>query len=117
MPRRRRPTDRPGVAIRFDDVDVQARRAQRARRRVDLTIGAGEHVAIVGRSGAGKSTLVGLLLGWRRHPHGTVLVDGEPLDGRAARRAAPLTRPGSIRRSTSGTDRSSTTCATAIPVA
>ncbi|MBK8086468.1 MAG: ATP-binding cassette domain-containing protein [Devosia sp.] len=31
---------------------------------IDLTIEAGEHVAIVGPSGAGKSSLLGLLLGW-----------------------------------------------------
>ena len=75
---------------------------------------AGEHVAIVGRSGAGKSTLAGLLLGWRTPTRGTVLVDGEPLDRRAARRRCDERRRGSIPRSTSGTDRSSTTCATAI---
>jgi len=48
---------------------------------VDLTVNAGEHVAIVGRSGAGKSSLVGLLLGWRRPAAGAVLIDGALLDG------------------------------------
>ncbi len=46
---------------------------------VDLTVSAGEHVAIVGRSGAGKSSLVGLLLGWRTPAAGEVRVDGLPL--------------------------------------
>jgi len=48
---------------------------------VSLAIGAGEHVAIVGRSGAGKSTLVGLLFGWHTPAAGAVRVDGEPLAG------------------------------------
>lgn len=46
---------------------------------VELTIEAGNHVAIVGASGAGKSSLVGLLLGWHRPAVGQVLVDGKPL--------------------------------------
>lgn len=48
---------------------------------LDLEIGAGEHVAIVGASGAGKSSLVGLLLGWHRASAGEVCVDGAPLHG------------------------------------
>jgi len=48
---------------------------------IDLTIAAGEHVAIVGASGAGKSSLLGLLLGWHRPASGRVLVGGEPLEG------------------------------------
>ena len=47
---------------------------------IDVEIGAGEHVAIVGESGAGKSSLVGLLLGWLRPASGTLSVDGRPLD-------------------------------------
>jgi len=43
---------------------------------VDLTIEAGEHIAVVGRSGAGKSTLVGLLLGWVRPREGELRIDG-----------------------------------------
>ena len=48
---------------------------------VTVSIGAGEHVAVVGRSGAGKSSLAGLLLGWSAPSSGAVLVDGEPLVG------------------------------------
>ncbi len=47
---------------------------------VDLTIRAGERVAIVGPSGAGKSSLVGVLLGWLYVSEGRVLVDRRPLD-------------------------------------
>ncbi len=48
---------------------------------LNLTIAAGEHIAIVGPSGAGKSSLVGLLLGWQQPASGQLLVDGEPLLG------------------------------------
>ena len=52
---------------------------------INLDIAAGDHVAIVGRSGSGKSSLVGLLLGWRRHTDGSLLVDGAALDVRSLR--------------------------------
>ena len=52
---------------------------------VDLAIGAGEHIAIVGRSGAGKSTLVASLLGLIAPREGAVLVDGAPLDADSLR--------------------------------
>lgn len=46
---------------------------------IDLTIQAGEAVAIVGPSGSGKSTLLGLLAGLDRPSEGEVLVDGRSL--------------------------------------
>jgi len=48
---------------------------------INLKIGAGEHLAIVGLSGAGKSSLVGLLLGWHRPTRGQIKVDNQILDG------------------------------------
>ncbi|MEZ4860194.1 MAG: ATP-binding cassette domain-containing protein [Caldilineaceae bacterium] len=50
---------------------------------INLTIAAGEHIAIVGASGAGKSSLVGLLLGWQRAAQGEVRIDGALLTGEA----------------------------------
>jgi ATP-binding cassette subfamily B protein len=69
-------------AICFENVSVQQAGNQVLAVEA-LAIAAGEHVAIVGGSGAGKSSLVGLLLGWYQSNTGVVLVDGEPLAGRA----------------------------------
>ncbi len=46
---------------------------------VNLSIGRGEWIALVGPTGSGKSTLVDLLLGLLRTTEGTVCVDGEPI--------------------------------------
>ncbi len=46
---------------------------------LNLTIAAGEYVAILGRSGCGKSTLVRLLLGLERPRVGSITYDGNDL--------------------------------------
>ena len=67
---------------------------------MDLTIRAGEYVAIVGKSGCGKSTLVRLLLGFETPEKGAVYYDGKDmasLDLRSLRRRiGAVTQDGSL---------------------
>lgn len=49
-------------------------------RQIDLSVEAGEHIAIVGPNGAGKSTLASLILGLYRPWSGRFLADGIPYD-------------------------------------
>ncbi|MFE3827059.1 ATP-binding cassette domain-containing protein [Streptomyces sp. NPDC059092] len=58
--------------------------------RLDLTVGPGEHLAVVGPSGIGKSTLTGVLAGLLTPGEGTVLLSGQPVAGRTARDLAGL---------------------------
>lgn len=46
---------------------------------VDLTIGAGERIGVVGRSGSGKSTLVKLILRFYDCEGGRILIDGQDI--------------------------------------
>src|SRR4051794_20184051 len=68
----------------------------RAARRVldgaDLTVGAGEVVAILGRSGSGKSTLLHLIGGLDRPEAGRIEVAGERVDGLSEQRLSALRR-------------------------
>jgi len=56
--------------------------------RLDLSIAAGERLAILGRNGAGKSTLLSTLAGLRKPAAGAVLLDGEDVAQMPPRRAA-----------------------------
>lgn len=57
-------------------------------RALDLTLRAGERLAILGRNGAGKSTLLSVLAGLRAPQSGDVLIKGEHYATLGARKSA-----------------------------
>ncbi len=65
--------------IRFENVSFHYGRASGVIDNLNLDIGAGEKVGIVGRSGAGKSTLVNLLLRFYDVEKGRILIDGQDI--------------------------------------
>ncbi|WP_419864256.1 ABC transporter ATP-binding protein [Candidatus Poriferisodalis sp.] len=109
LPQRRGPTrGSAGMEVRFDDVrfaygteTIGGVRGTASADRdaplvfdgLDLRIGAGERVAIVGRTGCGKSTLARLLMRFYSLGGGTISVDGydvNDLTGESLRRAVGL---------------------------
>jgi ATP-binding cassette subfamily C protein len=79
----RPPTDAsagPGTRLRLHGVTFRyGVGARPVLRDTDLTVGPGDHLAVVGPSGAGKSTLAGLLCGMLRPDEGTVCYDDVPV--------------------------------------
>jgi len=61
-----------------------------ALRDVDLRLGRGEVLGLIGDNGAGKSTLIKVLTGFTRPDAGTLSIDGEPVQLRSVRHARQL---------------------------
>ncbi len=59
---------------------------------VDLTVGAGQFTAIMGKSGSGKSTLLGIVAGLEKPDEGEVVVMGQKLSGMSDNDMATLRR-------------------------
>lgn len=76
-----------GIAKRYIGGDGVALDVLRG---VDLTVGAGEMVAIVGESGSGKSTLLHILGGLDRPTAGEVLLGGSPISSRTDEQLAAM---------------------------
>ena len=64
----------------------------RALRGVDMTVAAGEFVAVMGPSGCGKSTLLNLVAGLDVPDEGTIAIAGEPVTGRTEDELARMRR-------------------------
>ncbi len=71
-----------GLRRRYADVDVVSG--------LDLDVGAGQALALVGSNGSGKSTVLRCVTGADTPTEGTVTWDGEPLDERKASVRAAL---------------------------
>lgn len=69
----------PGREVVFEGVRFAYRAGVEVLPRLDLTLNAGETVAVVGSTGAGKSTLAKLLARFYDPTEGRVLLDGVPL--------------------------------------
>jgi ATP-binding cassette subfamily B protein RaxB len=63
-----------GVSFRYADTEPEVLSG------ADLTVEAGEFVALTGPSGGGKTTLLKIMLGLFEPTQGRVLIDGTPLD-------------------------------------
>src|SRR6201985_1515005 len=84
--------DRTVLPVRGLTKEVGSGRArQQILRGVDLDVGAGEMVAVLGRSGSGKSTLLNLLGGLDRPDSGRIAVAGEEIT-RSSERALDRVR-------------------------
>jgi len=70
----------------------EGRAARRILDGTDLSVEAGEIVAILGRSGSGKSTLLHLIGGLDRADAGTITVAGEPVTGATEKELSALRR-------------------------
>lgn len=83
--------ERPGAAGRIELRDVRVSFAARGGDRLialdglDLTVGAGEVVALIGPNGSGKSTLLRVVAGLLTPELGTVMLDGQPVTGPSPR--------------------------------
>ncbi|MFF4033260.1 ABC transporter ATP-binding protein [Streptomyces sviceus] len=72
-------SDRPGREVVFEGVSFGYRTGGEVLPRFDLTLPAGQTVAVVGSTGAGKSTLAKLLARFYDPSHGRILLDGVDL--------------------------------------
>ena len=64
----------------------------RALRGIDLSVGRGQFVAVMGPSGCGKSTLLNLVAGLETPTDGSIMIEGESIDGLSEDQLAVMRR-------------------------
>jgi ATP-binding cassette subfamily B protein/ATP-binding cassette subfamily C protein/ATP-binding cassette subfamily B multidrug efflux pump len=74
------PNDEGLAAIEIRDLDFEYVEGQRVLHQLSLQIPQGAFFGIVGHTGSGKSTLLSLLLRYYPAPHGSIRMNGMPLD-------------------------------------
>jgi len=79
------PLGRPRGNLKLEQVNFAYNNADPVLHAIDLSIAAGQVVALVGPSGAGKSTLFSLLLRFNTAQSGTIALDGKDLSQVKAR--------------------------------
>jgi branched-chain amino acid transport system ATP-binding protein len=82
-----RPDGGPTPMLEVRSLDAWYGEAQ-ALRSVDLTVGEGEVVTLVGRNGAGKTTLLRSVMGLHRQVSGAIVLDGHDITKVPAHRRA-----------------------------
>src|SRR5690348_4028087 len=65
---------------------------QEILRGVDLEVGRGQTLAIIGRSGGGKSVLLKHLIGLMHPDSGEIRIEGQPIMGMKERALGPIRR-------------------------
>jgi nitrate/nitrite transport system ATP-binding protein len=82
--------DATDAYLRIDHVDKSFRRGSATTevlRDINLTIGKGEYVSIIGHSGCGKSTLLNIIAGLTRVTGGAVLLENQEVNSPGPERA------------------------------
>jgi phospholipid/cholesterol/gamma-HCH transport system ATP-binding protein len=82
-------TTPPMIAVR--DLEKRIGR-QEVLRGIDLTVGKGETLVIIGRSGGGKSVLLKHLIGLMQPDAGEIWIDGQNIIGLSERKLAAIRR-------------------------
>jgi ATP-binding cassette subfamily B protein len=88
-------SEQSGIKLELQHVRIE-RGAREVLSDLNVTIDAGERVAIVGVSGSGKSSFLGAIAGWHRVAGGRLLIDGMQADSariRALRQCSALVDP------------------------
>jgi ABC-type sugar transport system ATPase subunit len=76
-------------AIRAENVAKRFGQVQ-ALRNVNLTVGRGEVLGLIGDNGAGKSTLIKILTGFQQPTSGQIFIDGQPVNLHSVQHARSL---------------------------